>query len=127
LLRPTIDTLSLATDPAVDSFERDAGPLWVLIAPGAPRAFDLWDGSHVAREAAGIFSVGDGSVFTEGFVLQILASDQPSEVTREGIALTKVESLDALGRAESGWTYTTDRRGTLYVKLPAGTARVLVR
>jgi alpha-D-xyloside xylohydrolase len=49
MLRPTIDTTSSSSDPQIEAFGRDPGLLWALIAPGPPRAFDVWDGSHVAR------------------------------------------------------------------------------
>ncbi len=34
LLRPTVDTLAVASDPDVDSFANDAGVLWVHLWPG---------------------------------------------------------------------------------------------
>src|SRR5690606_35309493 len=83
MLRPTIDTLAPATDPAVDSFARDAGALWALIAPGPPRAFALWDGARVARTGGDSFEVRDGLVFDRGFVLEIIASREPVEVARD--------------------------------------------
>lgn len=54
MLRPTIDTLAPATDPSVDSFARDPGPLWALIAPGrrAPSSSGTaraWRGREASR------------------------------------------------------------------------------
>ncbi len=126
MLRPTIDTLSPATDPAVESFARDPGALWALIAPGQPRTFDLWDGARVARLADGTFEVRDGAVFSRGFVLEILASAEPSRVLREDEELARVTSPAELDAAPQGWTWSSTRRGTLLVKVPPGNARVRV-
>jgi alpha-D-xyloside xylohydrolase len=118
MLRPTIDTLSMAADPRVESFERDPGALWALVAPGPPAAFDLWDGSRVARTAPGVYDVRDGTVFKSGFVLQIIATDQPALVLSDAQPLTRISSAAVLDSLESGWTWTSERGGTLLVKVP---------
>ncbi len=124
MLRPTIDTLAPATDPNVDSFANDAGPLWALIAPGPPRAFELWDGARVARTGVDAYEVTDGLVFRRGFVLEILASREPMEVARNDEPLPRIATLEELDSSEAGWTWAS---GRLYVKVPAGAARVVVR
>ena len=83
MLRPTIDTLAPADDPTVDSFARDPGLLWVRIAPGRPRRFDLWDRTSIERASDGSFLVTSGDVFARGFVLETMATPAPTEVTRE--------------------------------------------
>ena len=127
LLRPNIDTLAGADDAAVESFARRAGPLWALVAPGPPRSFDLWDGSRVARVADGSFEVRGGTVFDEGFVLELVATPDPSAVLQDDASLPRVGSPELLEAADRGFTWTPARRGTLLVKLPRGDARVRVR
>ena len=132
MLRPTIDTLSTADDPTVDSFVRDPGLLWVRIAPGRPRRFDLWDRTSVERANDGAFLVTSGDVFVKGFVLEVLAAAEPSEVTREDASEAKTTvapsaSLAALDALAEGWAWEPARRGTLWIKLRGGSARVLVR
>lgn len=127
MLRPTIDTLAAATDTTVESFERDAGPLWALIAPGPPRAFDLWDGAHVARVDGDSFEVKNGRTFDRGFVLEIVSASEPVQILRDDGLVPRVGSLELLETTPTGWTWTPSRRGTLYIKLPPGDARVRVR
>jgi len=125
MLRPTIDTLAPADDPAVDSFARDAGLLHARIAPGRPRAFTLWDGSRIERAADGSLVVSSGTVFTRGFVLELVGTPEPSELTRDGI-LPRKPSTSALDLGDEGWTWSPSARGTLTIKLPP-TARVRLR
>jgi alpha-D-xyloside xylohydrolase len=124
MLRPTIDTLASADDPAVESFARDAGPLWALIAPGPPRAFELWDGARIARAADGAFEVRDGVAFDRGFVLEIMAAREPVQVIRDEGLLPRVASEALLATVDRGWIWTPARRGTLFIKLPPGETRV---
>ncbi|MBX3209661.1 MAG: glycoside hydrolase family 31 protein [Labilithrix sp.] len=126
MLRPTIDTLAPASDPEVDSFARDAGPLWALVAPGPPRSFDLWDGARVARLSDGSFEVKVGHVFDRGFVLELVATREPVEVVRGEGLLPRVASPEILERSVEGWAWSPARRGTLFIKLPKGDARVTV-
>jgi alpha-D-xyloside xylohydrolase len=132
MLRPTIDTLASADDLEVDSFARDAGLLWVRVAPGRPRRFDLWDTTSIEREPAGAMHVTSGAVFDEGFVLELMATAEPSEVAREDDAgsrgvLDRRATLAALDGVSEGWAWDAARRGTLWIKLRPGHARALVR
>jgi alpha-D-xyloside xylohydrolase len=127
LLRPTIDTLAMATDPTVESYERDPGLLWALVAPGPSRSFDLWDGSGIAREAAGSFRVKDGAIFSHGFMLELVGTPAPADVLRDGTAIPPVASVAVLDTVDTGWAWSNSLRGTLLVKLPAGDAHVVVR
>ncbi|MBN9164011.1 MAG: hypothetical protein BGO98_22485 [Myxococcales bacterium 68-20] len=126
MLRPSIDTLAHASDVAVDSFARDAGPLWALIAPGPPRAFDLWDGARVARLNDGRLEVKSGATFDRGFVLELIVAREPARVVREDGIVPHVASPELLESVEQGWTWTPARRGTLLIKLPNGDAHVTV-
>lgn len=133
MLRPTIDTLATASDEAVDSFARDPGLLWVRIAPGRPRRFDLWDRTSIERDNAGAFRVTSGDVFATGFVLESIATPAPTEVVREdqvnGISTTleRRTSRAALDGVTEGWAWEPSSRGTLWIKLRGGAARVVAR
>ncbi len=131
MLRPTIDTLAPAEDPLVDSFARDAGVLWVRVAPGRPRRFELWDHSSIERSAAGAIEVVSGSVFTSGFVIESIASTEPRDVLVEDATGTRTlqrrASLEALEAAVDGWTWDAAHRGTSWIKVGAGAARIVVR
>jgi len=132
MLRPTIDTLATAEDPSVDSFARDPGLLYVRIAPGRPRRFDLWDRTSVERANDGSLRVASGDVFAQGFVLETMATPAPTEVTREEDGGTKTtlarrDSLAALDAVTEGWAWEAAGRGTLWVKLRGGSARVRAR
>jgi alpha-D-xyloside xylohydrolase len=125
LLRPTIDTLAPADDPDVDSFVRDPGLLWSVIAPGPPRRFVVWDGTSIERTADGSIAVASGTVFTKGFVLELIGTPEPTEVARsDGATIARTSDLDSVA---TGWTWLPDRRGTLRIKLPNGTDRVRAR
>lgn len=124
MLRPTIDTLSPATDPEVDSFANDPGILWVLHAPGPSRTFELWDGTRIARADDGTIELSSGAVFDRGFVLEMIAVPEPREVLRSGAPVPRATSLDPV---REGWTWQPERSGTLRVKLERGFWRVAVR
>jgi alpha-D-xyloside xylohydrolase len=132
MLRPTIDTLATAADPSVESFARDPGLLWVRVAPGRPRRFELWDRTSVERANDGAFVLTSGDVFTTGFVLEAMVTATPTEVTREDAGgarttLARSVSLAALDSVTEGWAWEPARRGTLWIKLRGGSARVLAR
>ena len=134
MLRPTIDTLSPATDTSVDSFARDPGELHVLSAPvdqaGPPDEFSLYDGGTLARGG------GDGLVamyFVRGDVFERarfeiigFGADEPAEVTVESEPIAALPSLEALEAAPEGYFLEKSARGgTLHVKF-AGDAAVWV-
>jgi alpha-D-xyloside xylohydrolase len=132
LLRPTIDTLATADDPTVDSFARDPGLLYVRVVPGRPRRFDLWDRTSIERTNDGSLHVSSGDVFAKGFVLEALATPAPTDVIREDdggarSTLARSASLAALDLATEGWAWEPARRGTLWIKLRAGAARITAR
>lgn len=135
LLRPTIDTLAPADDLGVESFDRDPGLLWVRIAPGRPRRFEMWDGTSIERGPDGSLRVASGSVFARGFVLEAMATAEPTDVVREDDtgAKTTLErraslaALASLDDASEGWTWEPARRGTLWIKLRGGSSRAIAR
>jgi len=53
---------------------RDPGLLWVRIAPGRPRRFEMGDGTSIERGPDGSLRVASGSVFARGFVLEAMAT-----------------------------------------------------
>ena len=135
MLRPTIDTMAPADDLAVESFARDAGLLWVRIAPGRPRLFELWDHTSIEHGNDGSFHVASGTVFSRGFVLESMVAVEPNDVVREDDAGTKttlarvpsLAALTSLDDASEGWTWEPARRGTLWVKLRGGQTHVVIR
>jgi alpha-D-xyloside xylohydrolase len=132
MLRPTIDTLAPADDPAVDSFARDPGALWVRVAPGRPRRFALWDGTSVERGAAGELRLASGAVFTRGFVVESIGAAEPADVLREDAsgaqaALARRASLAELEASAEGWAWEPALRGTLWIKVRGGASRVVPR
>lgn len=125
MLRPTIDTMRPTTEPAiVDSYATDPGVLWARVAPGAASKFTLFDGAELTEErAAGRvkLSAKDGQEFVRGVMFEVIAQGKkPAQVTRDGAALAEVASVDALSQGGSGWAWSSDAGGTVYVKTPAG-------
>ncbi len=117
MLRPTIDTLSPATDPGVDSFANDAGTLWVRVAPGRG-LFELWDGTSI-RQDDGQVELAGGSVFDQGFVVELFGAAEPSEVALDGAPLTRRETLAEVETA-GGWTFDPAAGGSVWAAAPAG-------
>jgi alpha-D-xyloside xylohydrolase len=126
MLRPTIDTLAPADDPDVESYARDPGVLWARIAPGRPRRFVLYDGATIERVASGTFALTAGSEYKSGFVLEMIGTPAPFEVSRDDTPLPQLKTIDATTPGE-GWSWTPDARGTLSVKVAATASRIVVR
>lgn len=127
MLRPTIDTLSPADDPTVDSFARDAGLLWARLVPGPTRSFALWDGTKIERLSDGTITTTSGTVFEKGFVLEVIDTSEPTEVTRDSSPLPKQADLTSLEAATEGWAWASERRGTLWIKIGAATSQLRIR
>lgn len=127
LLRPTIDTLSPATDPDVDSFDGKAGALWVRVAPSAQASrFDVYDGTALTQSAADGLSLSAtaGRVFTTSVVWEVVGTARPASVTHAGAPVTEVATDDALENAATAWHF---ENGTLHVKAPLDGAATVVR
>jgi alpha-D-xyloside xylohydrolase len=125
MLRPTIDTMRPTTQPAiVDSYASDPGVLWARVAPGAASKFTLFDGAELTQERAEgrvKLSAKDGKEFASGVMFEVIAQGKkPAQITRNGAALVEAASLDALAQAASGWAWSSDAGGTVFVKTPAG-------
>jgi alpha-D-xyloside xylohydrolase len=71
MLRPTIDTLSPATDAGVESYAGDPGRLYVRIAKGPASTFVLYDGTTIENAGATIVFTG-GEVFDRGATLELI-------------------------------------------------------
>lgn len=122
MLRPTIDTLSPASDPGVDSFENDAGDLWVRVVPSEEETrFTVFDGALLRQRQGEALelSATAGTRFRTRVVWELFRA-QPTRITAEGQALAAVADLE---RADRGFTWNT---GVLRVKAPLGET-VLVR
>jgi alpha-D-xyloside xylohydrolase len=109
LLRPTIDTLAPASDPDVDSFANDPGPLWIRGVPGPARSSVLYDGTSLARDTSGAILIRSGATFAR-FVVEQIATPEPSVVTHDGVAIPR-------DGTDEGWTWEPAARGTLRVRL----------
>ena len=119
MLRPTIDGYKASTDPTLETFEAAAGPLHVLVAPGADGSFTVYDGTVVSQTKNGAdlaLSRTAGTVFGDAVVFEVYAAAAPASVGD----LTNVADLDALTAADRGWVHTADRGGTVWIKLSAG-------
>lgn len=117
MLRPTIETLSAVTTPTIDSFASDAGVLYVRVAPGPSSSFTVYDGTRLAQ-APGTVTYTPGAVFTEGALFEVIATANPASVG----SLVPQASLAALEAAPSGWFWEPATGGTLWIKIPSGTA-----
>lgn len=129
MLRPTIDTLSPATDAGVDSFKNDPGPLSVWVAPAdAPTTFALYDGTELQQGIrGGVYGlrIAPGTLFRRGALFQIVRRARPAKVLLDGADLVAAADCKALDTQASGYCHTSDpsgiTAGTLYIKLPAST------
>jgi alpha-D-xyloside xylohydrolase len=123
LLRPTIDTISPATDAGVESFASDAGALYVRLVPGPqPSAMTLYDGALLTMTAQGAplqLHVKPGTVFTSATNLEVLRTAQPAQVLRDGMPLPQLGSASDLEMASEGWFWQNTAGGTLLVKVAA--------
>lgn len=84
----------------------------------------FFDGARVEHSTAGgalTINLKDGAEFKNGFVLELIARAKPASVS----GLTEVADLAALEAAPSGWTWTKDVGGTIFIKIPTGTSVVV--
>ncbi|MFT3838609.1 MAG: glycoside hydrolase family 31 protein [Myxococcaceae bacterium] len=102
MLRPNIDTLAPASDPAVESFVTDAGALYLRVAPGPSSSVTLYDGT-VASQSSNQLKVTPGSVFTKGAVFEVLATTAPASVHVDAVELAAVPV--AMIDSAQGWAF----------------------
>lgn len=128
MLRPTIDTLSpVRTATAVDSFDTDAGLLWVRVAPAADadrHEFEVYDGTELSQTTEdGVLKLSymPGQTFTQGVVFEVYLEAAPTQV-RAQADLPELFAAD-FEAASEGWRYAA---GRLFVKV-SGAAMVSVR
>lgn len=133
LLRPTIDTISPATDAGVESFANDPGALYARLYPGPqPSVFTLYDGAELAEETVAgkgeplQLRVRPGTLFKGATVLEVVGVDQPTQVVRSGSELPKLSAAPDLELAAEGWVWQPTAGGTLLLKLAARPAEQLV-
>jgi hypothetical protein len=129
MLRPTIDTMRPVKDPTtVDSYGTTPGVLWTRVAPGPPSSFTVFDGTALSQaQTAGGLTLGatGGEEFTQGVMFEVIGvAKMPSQVTDGGSPVAMQASVAALTAAGSGWTYTSDTGGTVWVLTGAGTHAV---
>ena len=123
LLRPTIDTLSPTTDPSVQSFAAQAGPLTVRMCPGpAATTFTLYDGTRLGQSERGkplSLQLRPGTVFDSGATLEVLRASEPKQLLLDGKPLPKLTTGPDLEASSEGWLWQPTAGGTLLIKLPA--------
>ena len=123
LLRPTIQRMApTATPTLLDSFANDAGVLYARLVPttSATASFTLYDGGTLAATPMGggtAYAFTQGSVFTQGALLEAIHAPMPSSVTRAGTAFPAVASEAALEAAASGWFWEPAIGGRLWLKI----------
>jgi alpha-D-xyloside xylohydrolase len=132
MLRPNVRTLApVPQNSTIQSYANDPGVLYVRIAPSAQAsAFELFDGAKVSQQKQGTgadVAFDQGTKFTKGALFEVIATSQPSSVTRDGTALTKRESIDDLESATEGWFWESSISGTVWVKVPAGSSKINIR
>ena len=100
MLRSSIDTISPTEEPSrVDSFATDAGKLTVRIAPGADSEFAVYDGTRITQSTADGSHQIDfeaGSVFRQGFIVEVFGTAAPGAVSIDDVPTTKVADAAAV-------------------------------
>jgi len=132
LLRPEIDTLAPTTRPMlVDSFDTAPGRLFLVTSPGEEDDFTLYDESRFSHSSGDTWNLtwAPGRVFNEGALAQVIGfGSEPSSppTDADGNELARAENLSALRTLQSGWAYSPERGGTLWIALSStgGEARV---
>lgn len=109
MLSPTMDTLSPATDPNVESYATAPGVLWVRAQPGTG-GFVLFDGTVLAQ-SPGQLTATAGARFTTSVVWELRGVAKPASIDHGG-ALAEVASVDAV---TAGFSFTA---GVLLIKTP---------
>lgn len=132
MLRPTIDTLSATTRPAlVDSYATDPGVLTVLVAvvdPGGAGSFTVFDGTKIdqgADASSVTVSLGEGKIFRRGTRLELLGMERTTGVSIDGASAPMFGAPGALDSIEGdGWAVTGE--GVVHVRVSAGSHTVKI-
>ena len=119
LLRPTIDTLAPTSEPdRVDSYDDDAGDLYVRAVAGGSGTFALFDGGELelaSSATSSTLSARRGNELFGATLFELLAASAPSSVP----GVTEQPDLASLEGASEGWWYDSAAE-VLWVKLAAG-------
>lgn len=129
MLRPTIDAMAPTTAPdQVDSYATTPGVLYARIAAGAKATFRVFDDTELTAErAAGELSLGvaEGTEFKSGTMFEAVSiGAAPSAVSADGQPLSAAASLAELEAAQEGYFHDPASKGTLFVKVAAGSHAV---
>lgn len=133
LLRPTIQRVApTATPMLLDSFGNDPGVLYVRMVPtsSAVASFTVYDGGVIAATPSGSgtsYAFTQGSMFTQGAVLEAIHAPMPGTVTRAGVPLPPAASEAALQVAPSGWFWDPTIGGRLWLKIAGDGVPVVAR
>ena len=129
MLRDTIDTLAPVTDPTIDSFASSPGMLTVRLTPGTTAtSLVVFDGGVIEQKAdAAEITFIEGSTLTSGVLFEIIGrTDTPVSIRNGGFIITERTSKAALDAATEGWFWEPAVSGTLWIKVPAGGASLLI-
>jgi alpha-D-xyloside xylohydrolase len=131
LLRPTIDTLSPTTQPAlVDSYATTPGALHARVVFGESSEFEVYDGTRLTQAgsgAGGELGFTAGAEFAAGAVFEVVPfAASVSGVSVESRALTQRASVAELEQSEDGWFLDETGPGRLWVKVGAGGGTAVV-
>ena len=129
LLRPTIDTIGPTTQPdKVDSYATTPGLIYARLAAGEASTFTLFDGAELTQAKAGskvTLTSKDGKELALGVMWEVVATGKkPGGVSESGAALAEKATLADLEAAASGWAFSAEMGGTVYVKTAPGSHTV---
>jgi len=119
MLRPTIQTYAAST-AGLDSFENDAGTLFVRVALGPASEVTLYDGTVLAHTDGGELRVTAGSVFSKGVMLEVIGATATSVALDGQPLLSRALPQLISGAIGDGWAADASTGGTVWIRVPAG-------
>ena len=132
MLRPTIDTWTAgAAGKNVDAFEDDPNPLHVLTTPADSGSLTVYDGTALSlatEDGSLTLTRTPGSLFDGHVIFEVIgAGEKPASVQVDGEDATEVTDLGALSSDESGWMFSEERGGTIWVQLGSSSAQMTLK
>ena len=129
MLRPSIDSI-LQADPeyGIESFDEDAGDLWVFMNPGEQSTFRLYDGTLLKQETSPTFISFErvkGETFKKGLILEVGGlTSIPQSVSVDGVSVeTRVEGDGMVGIT---WDWRTERGGVARIRIGAENTAIVI-
>jgi alpha-D-xyloside xylohydrolase len=126
MLRPSIDSiLSGSPEQDIDSFDEQAGPLWVLLTTGPEAHFKLYDGTVLTQTPSAdglVVTRTEGNVFTGAFIVEVIGLKvPPSSVILDGAELAN-DTTEPEVPGEDTWIWNETRGGTILIHCSAPTS-----